>query len=51
MTIAIGKKFQLELGLRSVFVRLPWIGQAFIAPGSGWSAVDRWATLKMTGEV
>lgn len=41
----------IELGLRGFFVRIPFIGQAFVCPGSGLSCWDKWQTLQAHGEV
>ena len=49
MTININRRFIIELHRRSVFVRLPFVGQAFI--GRGMTSADGGRTLKATGEV
>lgn len=43
------RRFALELTSAYVFLRLPFIGQAFVSlDGAKW---DRWSTLRATGEV
>ena len=43
------RRFALELTAGYVFLRLPFVGQAFVSRDSAqW---DRWSTLRATGEV
>lgn len=51
LSIHITRFFFLEIDGLTAFIRLPFIGQAYINPLPGRSSWDSWAGLKACGEV
>lgn len=53
-TVAVSINFRFfafELNASSLFIRLPFIGQAFLSTTPGFTSCDSWRTLRATGEV